>query len=146
MAARHEPPAAAHRGGRPTMKAWQVHQLSELRDVLTLSEEVPDPEPGSGQIFVRVLAAAANFPDILMCQGGYQVKPPLPFTPGLELCGEVVAPGPGVTGLNPGDRAVGTAALRGWAFGEGAVMDAGSPHSAPGEVDDAEAAALFFPH
>ena len=64
------------------MRAWQVHQFGELRDVLTLATDVPDPEPGPGQIFVRVLAAPANFPDILMCQGGYQVKPPLPFTPG----------------------------------------------------------------
>src|ERR1700759_5525408 len=144
MAARHEPPAAAHRGGRPTMKAWQVHQLGELRDVLTLSEEVPAPEPGSGQIFVRVLAAAANFPDIRMCQGGYQVKPPLPFTPGLELCGEVVALGPGVTGLAPGDRGVGTAALPAGAFGEVAIMDAASAYPAPEEFDDAEAAAFFI--
>src|SRR6202012_3082662 len=144
MAARHEPPAAAHRGGRPTMKAWQVHQLGELRDVLTLSEEVPDPEPGSGQIFVRVLAAAANFPDILMCQGGYQVKPPLPFTPGLERGGEVVALGPGVTGLAPGDRVVGPAALPAGAFGEVAIMDAASAYPAPESFDDAEAAAFYI--
>ena len=48
------------------MRAWQVHQFGALRDVLTLADDVPDPEPGPGQIFVRVLAAPANFPDVLM--------------------------------------------------------------------------------
>ena len=126
------------------MRAWQVHQFGELRDVLTLAADVPDPEPGPGQIFVRVLAAPANFPDILMCQGGYQVKPPLPFTPGVELCGEVVALGPGVTGLTPGDRVVGTAALPAGSFGEVAIMDAASAYPAPESFDDAEAAAFFI--
>ena len=88
------------------MRAWQVPELGEPRDVLTLAE-VPDPVPGPGQVLVRVLGAAANFPDVLMCRGGYQVRPPLPFTPGVELCGEVVAAGPGVTGVAPGDRLIG---------------------------------------
>ena len=126
------------------MKAWQVHQFGELKDVLTLADNVPDPEPGPGQIFVRVLAAPANFPDILMCQGGYQVKPPLPFTPGIELCGEVVALGPGVDGFSPGDRVVGTAALPAGAFAEVAIMNATDAYPAPDKLDDAEAAAFFI--
>ena len=81
------------------MRAWQVPELGEPRDVLTLAE-VPDPVPGPGQVLVRVLGAAANFPDVLMCRGGYQVRPPLPFTPGVELCGEVVGTGQRVIG-NP---------------------------------------------
>jgi len=91
------------------MKAWQVRELGEPRDVLTLAE-VPDPEPGPGQVLVRVLGAATNFPDVLMCRGIYRVRPPLPYTPGIELCGEVLAAGPGVTGLAPGDRLVGAPA------------------------------------
>ena len=63
-----------------------MHELGEPRDVLALAE-VPEPEPGPGQVLVRVRAAAANFPDVLMCRGGYQVRPPLPYTPGVELCG-----------------------------------------------------------
>ena len=59
------------------MKAWQVHELGEPREVLALAE-VPEPEPGPGQVLVRVRAAAANFPDVLMCRGAYQVRPPLP--------------------------------------------------------------------
>src|SRR6201999_1742115 len=83
-------------------------------------------------------------PDILMSGGGSQSSPPLPFTPGLELCGEVVALGPGVTGLTPGDRVVGTAALPAGAFGEGAVMEASAAYPAPEKLDDAEAAAFFI--
>ena len=79
------------------MRAWQVQQAGEPGDVLVLAA-VPDPEPGPGQVLVRVLGAAANFPDVLMCRGLYQVRPPYPFTPGIELCGEIVSAGPGVTG------------------------------------------------
>ncbi len=126
------------------MRAWQVHQFGELRDALTLADDVPDPEPGPGQVFVRVLAAPANFPDVLMCQGLYQVKPPLPFTPGVELCGEVVALGPGVTGLEPGQRVVGAAVMPAGSFGEVAIMDAAGMFPAPKEFDDAEASAFYI--
>jgi NADPH:quinone reductase len=123
------------------MRAWQVPELGEPRDVLTLAE-VPDPEPGPGQVLVRVLGAAANFPDVLMCRGGYQVRPPLPFTPGVELCGEVVAPGPGVTGLAPGDRLIGGSV--GGTFAELTLMNADSALPAPAGLDDAEAGAFFI--
>jgi NADPH:quinone reductase len=123
------------------MRAWQVPELGEPRDVLTLAE-VPDPEPGPGQVLVRVLGAAANFPDVLMCRGGYQVRPPLPFTPGVELCGEVVALGPGVTGLAPGDRLIGGSV--GGTFAELTLMNADSALPAPAGLDDAEAGAFFI--
>jgi NADPH2:quinone reductase len=125
------------------VRAWQVHQLGELRDALTLAE-VPDPEPGPGQIFVRVLAAPANFPDVLMCRGTYQVRPPLPFTPGVELCGEVVAVGPDVTGFAGGERVIGAAALPAGSFAEVAIMDAAAAYPAPESLDDAEAAAFYI--
>jgi NADPH2:quinone reductase len=121
------------------MRAWQVRELGEPRDVLTLAS-VPDPEPGPGQVLVRVLGAAANFPDVLMCRGQYQVRPPLPFTPGIELCGEVV--GDGVNGVSTGDRVLGGAALPAGAFGELALMNVALP--APDGLDDAEAAAFFI--
>ena len=104
--------------------------------------EQPIPEPGPGQVLVRVLGAAANFPDVLMCRGGYQVRPPLPFTPGVELCGEVVAAGPGVTGIAPGDRLIGGAI--GGAFAELTLMNAASALPAPPGLDDAEAGAFFI--
>jgi NADPH2:quinone reductase len=123
------------------MKAWQVRELGEPRDVLAL-EDVPDPDPGPGQVLVRVLGAAANFPDVLMCRGGYQVRPPLPYTPGIELCGEVVSPGPGVTGYEAGDRIIGGPV--GGAFAELALMNADTALPAPDGLDDAEAAAFFI--
>ena len=83
------------------MKAWTVATLGEPRDVLELSER-PSPEPGPGQVHVRVRATAANFPDVLMIKGLYQVKPPLPFVPGVEVCGDVIAVGAGVQHVRPG--------------------------------------------
>jgi NADPH:quinone reductase len=125
------------------MRAWQVRELGEPRDVLTLAE-VPDPEPGPGQVLVRVLGAATNFPDVLMCRGGYQVRPPLPYTPGVELCGSVVSLGPGVTGFAPGDRVIGGPAMPSGAFAELALMNAAGILPAPDGLDDAEAAAFFI--
>ena len=125
------------------MRAWQVRELGEPREVLALAE-VPDPEPGPGQLLVRVLGAAANFPDVLMCRGAYQVRPPLPYTPGVELCGEVVAAGPGVTGFAAGDRIIGGPVMPTGAFAELALMNAASVLPAPDGLDDAEAAAFFI--
>ena len=74
---------------------------------LTLANDVPDPEPGEGEVRVRVRAAGVNFADGLMVRGQYQERPPLPFTPGLEVAGEIDAVGPGVAsqaGLEPGRR------------------------------------------
>jgi NADPH2:quinone reductase len=124
------------------MRAWQVHKLGDPREVLAL-DQVPDPEPGPGQLLVRVLGAAANFPDVLMCQGAYQVRPPLPFTPGIELCGQVIRAGAGVTGFAAGDRVIGSPVLPSGAYAELALMNAASAWPAPDGLDDAEAAAFF---
>jgi NADPH2:quinone reductase len=118
------------------MKAWQVSRHGEPRDVLELVE-LPQPVPGQGQVLVRVLAAAANFPDVLLCRGTYQVRPPLPFVPGVEFCGEIVAGGSAFT---PGERVIGGAVLPSGAFAEFAVMDEGSIMPAPEVLDNAEAA------
>lgn len=68
------------------MRAWQVHALGEPRDVLSL-DDIAEPVVGPGEVLVDVDAVALNFPDVLMCRGQYQERPPLPFTPGLELAG-----------------------------------------------------------
>ena len=125
------------------MKAWQVHELGEPRDVLRL-QEVPDLEPAAGRLVVRVRAAAANFPDVLMCRGMYQVKPELPFTPGVELCGEVVALGDGVTGFAVGQRVIGASVLPAGGFAQYAVMDPATTFPAPDSLDDAEASAFYI--
>jgi NADPH2:quinone reductase len=125
------------------MKAWRVSGLGEPRDVMTL-DEIADPEPEAGQLQVRVLGAAANFPDALMCRGLYQVRPPLPFTPGVELCGEVAALGPGSSGFAVGDRVIGASALPAGGFAELALMDTATTFAAPVALDDAEAAAFYI--
>ena len=71
------------------MKAWQVQELGEPEDVLRWVD-VDEPEAGPGLLKVQVDAVALNFPDVLLCRGMYQEKPPLPFTPGLEVCGTVL--------------------------------------------------------
>jgi NADPH2:quinone reductase len=67
-------------------------------------EEAPDPEPGPGQVLVGVRAAGVSFVDGLMVGGLYQIKPPLPFTPGLTAAGVVLGAGDGVLGLPRGSR------------------------------------------
>jgi NADPH2:quinone reductase len=125
------------------VRAWRVSELGEPRHVMSL-DEVPVPQPNAGQLLVRVLGAAANFPDVLMCRGLYQVKPPLPFTPGVELCGEVTALGESATGFAVGDRVIGTAALPSGGFAELALMDTATTFPAPGGLDDAQAAAFYI--
>ncbi|WP_433734583.1 NADPH:quinone oxidoreductase family protein [Nocardia sp. CA-129566] len=125
------------------MKAWRVHELGEPGQVLRL-DTVARPEPGPRQLVVRVTGAAANFPDVLMCRGLYQVKPSLPFTPGVELCGEVVAVGDDVDGIAIGDRVIGGTSLPYGGFAEYALMEAAQTFPAPPALDDAEAAALYI--
>ncbi|NYH78235.1 NADPH2:quinone reductase [Actinopolyspora biskrensis] len=125
------------------MRALRVTELGKPYEVLELARtEVP--EPGADQVVVRVAASPVNFPDVLMCQGQYQVKPDPPFTPGVELCGEVVATGSDVTGLAHGDRVVGAGAVPAGGFAEYALMDAGRTFHAPEALADAEAASLFI--
>lgn len=125
------------------MRSWRVHELGQPKDVLRL-DDVAEPEPGPGQVLVRVLASPVNFPDVLLCRGEYQIKPPLPFTPGVELCGSVVAVGDGVGTVRPGDRVIGGAELPAGGFAEFAVMDATRTLPAPETLPDAEASAFYI--
>jgi NADPH2:quinone reductase len=125
------------------MKAWQVAEFGEPAEVMRLVE-VADPHPGPGQLVVKVLASPANFPDVLMCRGRYQVKPDLPFTPGIELCGKVVATGGEVAGFQIGDRVLGGAVLSAGGFGELALMDVATTFPAPASLGDAQAASLYI--
>lgn len=65
-------------------------------------KELPTPQPGEGEVLIRIQAASLNFPDLLIVQNKYQYKPELPFVPGSEYAGIVEAVGPGVTELKPG--------------------------------------------
>ena len=125
------------------MKAWRLHRTGEPTSVMSL-EQVDEPAPEAGQVLVRVRSAAVNFPDAMMCRGEYQIRPPLPFTPGVELCGEVVALGEGVTGPGVGARVIGSPVLPHGAFAEFALMDAARTFPAPDALDDAEASAFHI--
>ena len=78
-------------------------------------EEVPSPRPGPTEVVVEVKASSLNFPDALLVQGLYQVKPPLPFSPGMELAGIVKDVGAGVRGVKSGDRVVASPGRGGFA-------------------------------
>ncbi|MGB6208278.1 NADPH:quinone oxidoreductase family protein [Mycobacterium sp.] len=102
-------------------------------------DEIADPTPGPGQLLVRVHAAAVNFPDVLLIAGKYQVKIPVPFTPGSELAGEVVAAGDGAP-FRPGDQIFGATPTG--AFAELALLDAHQVSAVPDGADFASAAAF----
>jgi NADPH:quinone reductase len=104
--------------------------------------DVRDLVAGADEIVVQVKAAGVNFPDALMVQGKYQVKPPLPFTPGLECAGVVTSVGAGVTTFKPGDR---VAALPNpGAFAEQVRLPASAAFLIPDTVDFAAAAAFLL--
>jgi NADPH2:quinone reductase len=98
-------------------------------------DEVDQPTPGEGQVLVKVLAAGLNFPDVLMAQGKYQERPPLPFTPGVELCGEIVG---------TGQRVLGSPAGGPGAFADYALMDAAAALPVPDGMSDEQAAAMYL--
>jgi NADPH2:quinone reductase len=77
--------------------------------------DIPEPQPAEGEVVVEVSAAALNFADALMVRGGYQLRPPLPFIPGIELAGRVVALGEGATRWKVGDRVMGSPAFGAYA-------------------------------
>ena len=110
---------------------------------LTL-EQVETPEPGRGQVRVSVRAAGVSFVDVLIASGRYQLKPPLPFTPGSEFAGEVQAVGEGVVDLQPGDRVCG--GLLHGAFAEQVVAPARALTRIPDAMPFPEAAVFRVSH
>ena len=78
-------------------KAWGLPETLVI-------EELPDLSPAAGEVVIDIMAAAVNFPDVLIIQNKYQFKPALPFTPGNELAGTVRAVGAGVSQYKVGDR------------------------------------------
>src|SRR5438477_6535538 len=78
-------------------------------------KEVPTPEPKPGEVRVAIRAASLNFPDLLIVQNEYQVKPPLPFVPGSEYAGVIDQVGDGVTRFKPGDAVAAFGGMGGFA-------------------------------
>lgn len=109
--------------------------------------EVPQPTAealDADSVLVRVRAAGLNFADTLSIGGSYQEKQPLPFVPGAELCGEVVAVGGGVHGLAPGERVMGQVAAG--AYAEWAVVHKDRLARVPADMPDAQAAGFYIPY
>src|ERR1700722_5637608 len=85
--------------------------------------ELPTQALGENDIRVRVHAASVNFPDTLIMQGKYQLKPPLPFAPGFEVAGEAIEVGAAVTRYRVGDRLMGLTSSGYGGFADEAVTD-----------------------
>jgi len=115
------------------------NELGSLDNVVV--EERDTPVPGRGQVVVDVRAAGVNYVDGLICQGGYQMKPAVPFVPGGEIAGVVSAVGEGVTRVQVGERVM---AMTGFgAFAEQVVVAASSLDSVPDALAFSQAAAFI---
>ena len=105
-------------------------------------EDIPDPQVGPGGLLIRVRAASINYPDVLIIEDRYQLKPARPFSPGGEIAGEVEAIGEGVEGWNVGDRVIAVTGFGGLA--EKIIVPARSAFRLPDERTFEEGAALLL--
>lgn len=127
-------------GIHPTMRAVCCKQFGPPECLVI--ENLPSPRPGKGQAVVSVKAASINFPDVLIIQNKYQVKPTLPFTPGAEMAGVVKEVGEGVTNARPGDSVI--AFTNYGAFAEECLVDATRLFPIPEGMDFATAASFLL--
>jgi len=125
------------------VKAIRVHQFGGP-EVLKL-EEVPDPQPGPGQVVVRIHAAGVNPVEAYIRTGTYAAKPNLPYTPGADAGGVVQQVGPEVKRLKPGDRVYVTASRTG-TYAEQALCDEAKVHPLPANVSFEQGAAMGVPY
>lgn len=124
------------------MRAWQVTTFGEPRDALRLAD-IDEPIPGSGELRLRVEAAAVGLPDVFLCRGTYAYKPPVPFVPGQEVCGVVDGVGADVD-LPVGSRVMGVTSFidgRG-GFAEKTIVPVGSAFRVPDTMAAQQAAAF----
>lgn len=102
--------------------------------------EIPLPDPGVGELHIRVDAAGVNFADLLQRAGLYGKVPPLPYSPGFEVAGRVARVGASVRGWKPGDQAV--ALLRFGGYARDVVIPAEQAFPYPASLSPAEAASV----
>jgi NADPH2:quinone reductase len=122
------------------MKALVCKELGPTDRLVV--EELPDPVPGEREVVIRAHAAGVNFPDGLIVQGKYQVKPPLPFIPGGECAGVVEAVGAEVSHLRPGMRVISFGSHG--AFAEKVRAPASGVLPMPADLDFVTASAFVF--
>ena len=125
------------------MRAIRVHEFGGP-EVMKL-EEAPDHIVGPGQVVVSVKAAGVNPVDTYIRAGAYAVKPSLPYTPGMDAAGTVVAVGESVENLEVGERVYIGGTLRG-AYAEQALCDAAQVHPLPARVSFAQGAGINVPY
>ncbi|MFN3614740.1 MAG: NADPH:quinone oxidoreductase family protein [Rubrimonas sp.] len=118
------------------MRAMRAHELGGRLQL----DDVARPEPGPGEVLLRVLACGLNFADTLMVQGKYQERQAFPFSPGIEVCGVVEALGPGAQGPAPGRRVAALCGAGGLA--DHVVVPAAVCSPVPDAMDDVTVAAL----
>ena len=121
------------------MRRVVCHEIGSL-DGLTV-EETDALTPGGGQVVVDVRAAGMAFVDALMIRGGYQIKPPTPYTPGTEVAGVVTSVGDGVDGISIGDRVIANCGMGGYA--EQVLAAAGSVFPLPDAIGFEQGASLI---
>jgi NADPH2:quinone reductase len=109
-------------------------------DAYRIEEDAP-LEPGEGQVRIRVRACGIGYVDALTAAGGYQVKPALPYTPGVEVAGEVDAVGPGVSSVLPGTRVLPLVSVRG-GFAEQVLAPAAQLAAIPDALSFEQAASV----
>ena len=121
------------------MKAVQITTLDGPSAVEVV--DIPSPEPGPDQVLIRVHAAGVAFPEVLQSRGLYQMKPDLPFTPGAEIAGEIIA-APEGSGFAPGDRVAALCLLGG--FAEEAVAPLETTFALPDAMTYEQGASIIF--
>ncbi|MCW2752540.1 MAG: NADPH:quinone oxidoreductase [Aeromicrobium sp.] len=121
------------------MKAVQITTLDGPSAVEVV--DLPTPEVGDDQVLIRVHAAGVAFPDLLQSRGLYQMKPDLPFTPGAEIAGEIIA-APEDSGFSPGDRVAALCLLGG--FAEEAVAPLAMTFALPDTLTYEQGASIIF--
>jgi len=132
---------ADHDGTHPTMMAWRVHEFGPP-EVMKF-ERIPRPEPGLGEVLVKVEAAGVGPWDGWIRAGKSALPQPLPLTLGSDLSGEIVAIGSGVSELRVGDQVYGVTNPQFiGAYAEYALASATMVSSKPNSLSDAEAASL----
>ncbi|MCF8565411.1 NADPH:quinone oxidoreductase family protein [Alicyclobacillus tolerans] len=124
------------------MRALVVEKLADPDEALRWVD-LPDPKFEPGKVKIRVQNAAVNFFDILLCQGKYQEKPPLPFTPGGEVAGIVTEVGPG-SSLHVGQKVMATPLLPNGGFAQWVVVPEEAVYPIPEQMSFQEAAAMFI--
>lgn len=125
------------------MRAVRIHGKGEPIEVLRV-DEIDAPDPAPGRVRVRVGAAAANLPDVMMCRGSYPIRPEPPFVLGLEAAGVVDAVGDGVEPHLIGTRVVGVTDLPHGGFAEWSIVPADRAYRIPDAVSDADAVATLI--